>query len=115
MEVGEDSGDEAREAGGDAAAEARWRHAPGWVWRAIPGRVLLAARGGLERTVEGIAVPVWIALSEPATISELVEEFAEVWPDQPPSRDAVREALEVMAAYDLVVSDPVAQGPVAKP
>ena len=105
MEVGEDSGDEAREAGGDAAAEARWRHAPGWVWRAIPGRVLLAARGGLERTVEGIAVPVWIALSEPATISELVEEFAEVWPDQAPSRDAIREALDVMATYDLVVCD----------
>ncbi|MCO5312225.1 MAG: hypothetical protein M9952_04710 [Microthrixaceae bacterium] len=114
MEVGE-GGDEAREAGGDAAAAARWRHAPGWVWRAIPGRVLLAARGGLERTVEGIAVPVWIALSEPATISELVEEFAEVWPDQPPSRDAISEALEVMATHDLVVCDPVAQGPVAKP
>ena len=114
MEVGE-GGDEAREAGGYAAAEARWRHAPGWVWRAIPGRVLLAARGGLERTVEGIAVPVWIALSEPATISELVEEFAEVWPDQPPSRDAFREALEVMATYDLVVGDGVAPGPGARP
>lgn len=115
MEVGEDSGDGAREAAGDAAAEARWRHAPGWVWRAIPGRVLLAARGGIERTVEGIAVPVWIALREPATISELAEEFAEVWPDQPPSRDAISEALEVMATYDLVVCDGVAQGPGGRP
>ena len=115
MEVGEDSGDGAREAAGDAAAEARWRHAPGWAWRAIPGRVLLAARGGLERTVEGIAVPVWIALSEPATISELTGEFAEVWPDQPPSRDAISEALEVMATHDLVVCDGAVQRPGAKP
>lgn len=86
----------------DAAGCTCWQRAARWVYRLVPGQVMLAAPGGEERAIQGLAVVVWVVLDLPGTSGQIADRIAELWPDRVIDEAAVDDALEVLQAHGVV-------------
>lgn len=99
---------EGMEQGGDQGA--RWSRVPRWLHRVAHDQVMLAAPGGEQRTLGGLAAVVWIVLDEPGTTDELDDRIGEMWPDAFAGRGRVVEALEMLEAHGVLTRRPSAPG-----
>lgn len=79
-----------------------WRREPRWVHRLVPDHVMLAAPGGEERTIGGLALVVWVVLDTPGTVAEVVDRARELWPDAPVDPAAVESAIALLHESGLV-------------
>ena len=91
----------------EAAAEVRWRRRESVLWRrAIDVVVILPDGAGEPVSLPGTGAMVWELLAEPASLSELVTTFTEVYPDDPGTiaRDVavLLESLESLDAIEAV-------------
>ena len=82
--------------------EARWARVPRWLHRVAHDQVALAAPGGDQRTLEGLAAVVWVVLDVPGTADELLERIGEFWPAAGVGRETVIEALETLETHDVI-------------
>jgi hypothetical protein len=89
-------------AGPSGEREVRWRRVPRWLHRVAHDQVMLAAPGGEQRTLEGLAMVVWIVLDEPGTVDELVDRISDLWPEAGVGRGRLVEALEVLERHDVI-------------
>ena len=88
----------------EPATGARWRRRESVLWRhAIDVVVILPAGADEPVSLAGTGALVWDLLAEPASLSELVAAFAEVYPDDPGTieRD-VAALLESLASLDAI-------------
>ena len=69
---------------------------------------MLAAPGGDQRTLGGLAVVVWVVLDQPGTADELVDRIGELWPDAHSGvgRESVVDALEMLEAKGVIDARP---------
>lgn len=79
-----------------------WYRVPGWTFRALGGRVLMARSGGDQRTIEGLALVVWVALDAPASVTDLVNRIAEAVPEARIERVSIERAIVELSAADVV-------------
>jgi len=94
--------------GGDAdrepEARARWRRRESVLWRHAIDVVVILPEGAAEPiSLAGTGAMVWDLLAEPASLSELVATFTEVYPDDPGTiaRD-VATLLETLQSFDAI-------------
>jgi hypothetical protein len=96
-----------RDADREPAAEPRWRRCESVLSRhAIDVVVILPAGAAEPVSLAGTGALVWDLLAEPASLSELVATFTEVYPDDPGTiaRDvaALLESLKSLDAIEAV-------------
>ncbi len=84
--------------------DARWGRVPRWLHRVAHDQVMLAAAGGDQRTLEGLAAVVWVVLDVPGTADQLVDRIGELWPDADADvgRERVVEALEMLETNGVI-------------
>ncbi len=82
--------------------EAVWTRAPGWVHRVVPDKVLLAAAGGQERELGGMAAAVWVVLDVAATRSEIARRLGQAGDEIEAPSGAIDDALDHLIAAKLV-------------
>lgn len=99
----------------DAADATVWRRDPRWVHRLVPDHAILAAPGGEERTLGGLALGVWVVLDEPGTAGQVVDRMRDLWPEAAAEAgaDAAAIADAVVLLHDRGVVEPA--GPGASP
>lgn len=91
----------------DAGPTGRWwQRAPQWVHRIAAGQALLAAPGGHQRTLEGLAAAVWAVLDEPGTSEDVTARILELGPPGPASNADVAEALRLLSDSGVVEDKP---------
>lgn len=79
-----------------------WSRIPRWLHRVAHDQAMLAAPGGDQRTLGGLAVVVWVVLDQPGTADELVDRIGELWPGADVGREKVLESLAMLENHDVV-------------
>ena len=88
----------------EPATEVRWRRRESVLWRHAIDVVVILPDGAAEPvSLAGTGAMVWDLLAEPASLSELVATFTEVYPDDPGTiaRD-VASLLESLESLDAI-------------
>lgn len=62
----------------------------------------MARSGGDQRTIEGLALVVWVALDAPASVTDLVNRIAEAVPEARIERVSIERAIVELSAADVV-------------
>ena len=68
----------------------------------VMGDALLAAPGGEQRTLQGLAAAIWMVLDEPLTVEEQTGELRSLGDGAAPEPAVVVEALELMESHGVV-------------
>ena len=87
---------------GTGSPGSEWSRIPRWLHRVAHGQAMLAAPGGDQRTLGGLAVVVWVVLDQPGTADELVDRIGELWPGADVGREKVLESLAMLESHDVI-------------